>query len=265
MSATVGIDLASQPTNTALCVVSWEAESAEVLALLHGVDGRGAPLRDELLVAAMRGSLAGLPAPSKVAIDSPLGWPVDLARGLAAPDDWPVGLDSDRSRLERRATDHWVRERTGKQPLSVATDRIAFPAMRAAGILAHLAREFGEPVDRSGMTGLVCEAYPDPAIREFGIWPASLRPRESYKRKARAARQAIVEELRAAASWLLMAEENWLRCADADDCLDALICALVARAAELGRTVPPPDAFAAEARAEGWIHIPERGCLALLV
>ena len=46
-----------------------------------------------------------------------------------------------------------------------------------------------------------------------------------------------------------------------DDALDAVLCALIARAAALGLTVPPPDQDRERARAEGWIHLPRRGSL----
>src|SRR5204862_2243145 len=63
--ATLGIDLSSQPKNTALCVVEWSGEEALVLALWRGTDADGAPLRDESLIAALRGAPGRLPAPSK--------------------------------------------------------------------------------------------------------------------------------------------------------------------------------------------------------
>ena len=132
-----------------MCVVTWAPGQARVGALMTDVD-------DALLVAAVEGDAAGGPRPSKVAVDAPLGWPVDFVRGVADPAAWPVAIGGDRRRLERRATDHWVHEREKKQPLSVTTDRIGYAAMRAAGLLAHLAAG-GEAVDRSGASGRVCE------------------------------------------------------------------------------------------------------------
>src|SRR3954447_17410944 len=157
MGSTLGIDLSSQPKSTALCVVEWSREAAHVIALWRGTTPDGAPLRDALLIAALRGDWSSLPRPSKVAIDAPFGWPIDFVRGVSDPGNWPVKIDESRGRLERRATDHWVREATGKQPLSVSTDWVAYPAMRAAGLLAHYVEVADDPVDRSGMTGLVCE------------------------------------------------------------------------------------------------------------
>jgi hypothetical protein len=53
--------------------------------------------------------------------------------------------------------------------------------------------------------------------------------------------------------------DDLLHCvADEDDYLDALICALVARAAELGLTYEPKPGVESElAEVEGWIHLPD--------
>lgn len=217
---TLGIDLASQPKLTAVCVVEWPSGTVQEPPV--GVD-------DDELLALIRGA-------EKTGIDAPFGWPVDFVRAVSTgvwPADW-------RRRAILRATDHWVRRETGKTPMSVTADRIAYPAMRAAALLARV-----DAVDRTGLTGPVCETYPDPAIR---LW-AGIPPRLSYRGAAgRAVRATIVERLSLPAI-----------CVEIDHCLDAAICALVARAALLGRTVAPPPELAAEAAAEGWIHLPDRG------
>ena len=91
---------------------------------------------------------------------------------------------------------------TGKQPLSVTTDRVGYAAMRAAGILSHYAEPEGRQIDRTRLSGLVCEAYPDPAIRSLGLWPSSVAARQSYKGTARPVREAIIGELVVAVPWL---------------------------------------------------------------
>jgi hypothetical protein len=189
---------------------------------------------------------------------------VDFVRALADPSRWPVEIGDPRDRLERRATDHWVHKTTKKQPLSVSTDRIAYPAMRAAGLLAHCIRAHGEVVDRTGANGRICEAYPDPAIRRFELWPANAKPRDSYKGSAQDIRRGIVGLLRSEAPWLRLHPSHQDLCVALDDCLDALLCALVARATERDMTIPPPRELAEQAATEGWIHIPRHGCLSEL-
>jgi hypothetical protein len=265
VAVTLGIDLASQPKNTALCAIDWEPRGARVISLVKGVTDDGmTPLDDTFLVSAMRGAGGAFPAPTKIAFDAPLGWPVDFVRAMRDPTSWPVPIGGGRERLERRATDHWVRKAAGKQPLSVTTDRIAYAAMRAAGILAHYATTFDEEIDRSGVTGLICEAYPDPAIRALGVWPPGAGLRESYKGAATGLREGILDRLTISAPWLVISADQRDACIQSDDCLDALICALVARAAELGLTVAPPEEMQADAAAEGWIHLPTSGSLGQL-
>ena len=220
MTVTIGIDLASQAPRTGACVVRWEDERAVIERLDVGFTDAG---------------LLGLiekHEPVKVGIDAPFGWPAAFVAGLADPSSWPNGPDPEkveRGKLERRATDHRVHNKTTKQPLSVSTDRIAYAAMRAAGLLAHL-RHTGRTIDRTGRTGLVCEVYPDPAIRRF-----ELRPKEdklSYKGAAVEVRRAIVARLRAQLDGV--PHTCWDACIGSDDHLDALMCALVARAVQLG-------------------------------
>jgi len=258
LTSTLGVDLASQPQHTAVCAIAWADGHADVVALWKAVDTWGAPLDDVLIVAAMRGGHRDLPRPSKVAIDAPLGWPVDFVRALGGAIPWPA-LGGSRRRLERRATDHWVHGTATKLPLSVTTDRIAFAAMRAAGLLAHCAATGEEVIDVSGVTGLVCEAYPDPAIRRLGLWPPAAGARDSYKANARALRASIMDRLGDAAPWLRLSAAQREACIESDDCLDALVCALVARAAAKGLTVGPPAELVREARSEGWIHLPAPG------
>ena len=109
-------------------------------------------------------------------------------------------------RLERRATDYWVHRVASKLPLSVTTDRIAYAAMRAAAVLAHYEATVGEAVDRSGVKGLSCETYPDPAIRRLGLWPASAGARESYKGSAIGLREDILQRLQERAPWFNLSD-----------------------------------------------------------
>ena len=268
MTSTLGIDLASQAKNTAACLLEWTDRGVSVTQLWHGAaPADREQLGDAGLVALMRGSRPG-PRPAKVGIDAPLGWPAEFVTAVSDLTAWSapladVGQEAERrARLERRETDRWVRETTEqrgmapKRPLSVTTDRIAYPAMRAAALLAHLARDHGEAIDRSGRTGLVCEVYPDPTIRCLGLWPGPLRDRASYKGGRPAAvalREGIAEPLFAVVN---ATPEQRRRCVEADDCLDAVICAIAARAAELGHTTVPPE-HAQAAEREGWIHLPD--------
>ena len=136
--------------------------------------------------------------------------------------------------------------------------------MRAAGLLAHA--NFASPIDRTGVAGLICETYPDPAIRRLGLWPGDAGPGESHKRDAWPIRDRIMHQLTIVAPWLEVADEHRRACVDADDCLDALVCALVARAVEVGLTdAPPPELVHEASLFEGSIHLPHPDAMTGLI
>lgn len=240
---TLGIDLASQPATTAACAIDWTDGDAAVAFVEVGVEDRRAL---ELLCAA---DVAG--------IDAPFGWPVpftNLMRNhhglVAGTEQW---TPERRDALRFRRTDHLVRARLGRWPLSVSSDLIAIVAMRCAGLLDNLG-----VVDRSG-GGQVVEVYPAAALASWGF--------RSRGYKGVASRETLAElydGLRAFCPWLAVAPDAQERFAGSDHAFDALIGALVARAAALGLTELPEGDDRALARTEGWIAVPVPGSLASL-
>ena len=79
------------------------------------------------------------------------------------------------------------------------------------------------------------------------------------------ARAELVAALEAKAPWLGWAPEARAACVMSDDALDALLAALIARAAALQLTFSPPAEEVELARREGWIHLPQKGSLPLLL
>nr|WP_218886576.1 DUF429 domain-containing protein [Kineococcus aurantiacus] len=239
--------MATQPAKTGLAVVEWSPGAARLTRLQLGVTDH-----DVVEVAGTA---------QKVGIDCPLGWPDDFTAFITAHAAGRVELlaaesgDELRRRLAYRQTDRVVR-RAGYPPLSVATDRIGLTAMRVALVLEHLAAA-GAPVDRSG-AGVVAEVYPAASLGRWGL------PHRQYKREGnRAARAALVAALRERVPWLDFGGFVAL-CEESDDALDAVVAALTARAAALGRCAPPPEQDLERARREGWILLPE-GPLSTLV
>jgi hypothetical protein len=262
-TVTMGIDLAAQARDTAVCLLAWpRAAPPEVLILGRGKSAEGAAFDDEWLAATATGGRREHPGEvTKVGIDDPFGWPAPFLDALAAHRDgpvWPASEEGSTAAFRYRETDRATQARnpSGRWPLSVSSDRIAVPAMRCAGILAEVGRRRGRrAVAREG-TGLCCEVYPDPALR---IWTedseASLG-KASYKRAENSgARVALLAAIQAE---LPMADPHgrlaMVECED--DYIDALLCALVARAAELGMTHAPTAAQKKLAQIEGWIHLP---------
>ncbi|MCR8669584.1 DUF429 domain-containing protein [Agrococcus sp. HG114] len=233
MSVTVGVDLASQPSKSALAKIEWTAGGASLVELTTSCS-------DEVLLRHIEAEDGVL------AIDCPFGWPRHFTELLIAHRDGVKQANFDEPFIERRtlrATDIYVRAATSMTPLRVSADRIAFPALRLARVFAA-ARQ---PIARDG-SGRVVEAYPAAALNLWGL------PFRNYKRtEGLRGREAIVCQLEDAAPWLDLASHRTLLIAS-DDALDAVACALVARAAQLGLTHMPEDRDVA--LEEGWIHLP---------
>lgn len=235
---TLGIDLAAQPDRTGLCLVEWQAGTAEVRSVVCGAD-------DPRIIEAIEGA-------DRVGIDVPFGWPEEFVEFVVASrrsGDLPL---ADVDHLRYRETDRVVRAVTGRRPLSVSSDLIAVPAFRAMRILAALAAR-GHAVDRSG-AGEVVEAYPAAALRQWGFTASG------YKgAKGRELRVDLVQALRTRAhAWLKLDDRGHALCCRTDNALDALVAALVARAAACALCEPIPPECHARALVEGWIALPLR-------
>ena len=239
---TAGVDLSSQAAKTAACVIDWCDQRATVLELTVGVDDDTI----STLIAQV----------DKLGIDVPLGWPIafaDAMSGYSSDGMWPVAYQhSDNASYRYRRTDLWVWKNLGTSPpLSVAADRIALPAMRAAGLLSRL----HHPTARDG-SGIVVEVYPAAALRRWGL------PSRQYKRVRNSeVRRELATRLLAEATWLSIESGGVDLCIASDDALDAVVAALVARAAatQLVESIPSEDLTSA--LREGWIAVPSKGSL----
>ena len=238
---TAGVDLASQDSHTALAEIGWHGRTAALQSVHMGVGN------DEIADAAGRVDLVG--------IDCPLGWPSAFVDFVTASRDGTLAANAaatatEKQHLAYRATDFQVRRAVGRWPLSVSADRIAYPAMRCAGLLARFSAN-GHPVRRSGRASRVAEVYPAAALLAW-------RVDGSGKKTDPTALAATVDELVRRTPWLDWA--GWAAACKRDhDALDAVICAIVAGAVVLGKTAPPTDVDLADA--EGWIHLPDAGFL----
>lgn len=246
---TAGLDLATEPAGTALATVEWWAGNAQLTTLRVDVD-------DDAILQVAR-------TVEKFGIDCPLGWPRDFLVFLVAHDSGHAPVPADvttrdwRRRLAYRDTDRAIRTATGITPLSVATDRIGRTAMRAAGLLARLA-DAGHPVDRAG-TGVMVEVYPAAALK---LWDLTAR---GYKgARGRETLVDLLKTLRRSAPWLDLGSYASL-CGQNHDAFDAVVAALISRAAALGQVTMPTDAQGWRlARTEGWIALPTSGLSGLV-
>ena len=257
---TGGVDMAADPKRTALCSIDWvtgeirlsngPVDDDAIVALTHQavMSGWDVPLGwPDAFVAAISEHHVGQPLAGPGA--SPTAQP-DLGPpdgGHPVPERFPAGPDA-RRYLRYRLTDRRFAE-SGRWPLSVSTDLIGVPAMRAAALQQRLDGE-GLLVDRSGTAGVIAETYPAGTLAAWG-WPS-----RGYKGAAgREVRADLVARLIDSLPRLGLTGAVREALVVSDARLDAFICALVARAVDTGRGTPPPPADLAVARREGWIHI----------
>lgn len=233
---TAGVDLAAEPKGTALAVAEWGAGRAELVHLQVGAD-------DAAIVETTRDV-------DKLGIDCAFGWPDEFTAFLvghaAGASPVPGGMEWRRT-LAFRETDRVLRERTGRYPLSVSTDRLGLTAMRCAGLLGRLHAD-GRDVDRAG-DGHVAEVYPGATLRSWGFDTRGYRTDPDVRR-------VLLAELLEQAPWLELGERGG-ELVRSDHAFDALVAALAARAAVLGLCPGPEGARRQRARREGWIRLPE--------
>lgn len=263
----IGVDLAAAPVNTAAVELAWEGDRATIV----DVWGEGRErVEDAMLISLFDRSDA------KIGVDCPFGWPQEFVelvgdQGSGEPGGSEVREASfetpdERQRLVYRATDLDVIEVTKRhgssadparpavRPLSVSSDRIAHVALRFAGLRSRLSVTSSSPRDGSGA---LVEVYPAAAL---ALWNAP-----SYRRYkgagSEAQRAKIVAALCAGVPDIMSScaniDEHRSALIASDHVLDAFICALVARDADL-RGVQVPSAHRDAARQEGWIHLPLR-------
>jgi predicted nuclease with RNAse H fold len=244
---TVGVDLASQPKLTAVCWIKWESLRAEAFRVECSAN-------DDALLAAVS-------AADKVGIDVPFGWPTDFVAGIAEYTHtgiWPSGIAQPTTApkyLQFRETDRFVHEKTRRWPLSVSSDRIAIPAMKAAALFSRLAAQ-GEIVRRDG-SGKVVEVYPAAALRVWGFNADRYKRKENHDARCR-----LLESIAASTeAWLTMSPAIVGSCQSSDDALDALVAALVARAASSDLCEPVPEGKQDQILREGWIALPRAASL----
>jgi hypothetical protein len=106
-------------------------------------------------------------------------------------------------------------------------------------------------VDRAG-SGRVVEVYPAAALRRWGLWQASYKGADG-----RAVLSEIVDSLATELSALVISQDFEILIRNSDDAFDALICALIVRAAQIGLVDSSQnEEQRRRAVTEGWIVLP---------
>ncbi|RYD85886.1 MAG: DUF429 domain-containing protein [Verrucomicrobiaceae bacterium] len=227
----LGIDLSSQPENTAVCELIWPDDgNIEVSYIFLGCS-------DDKLDELVKES-------DVVGIDAPFGWPTAFRYAVAGWTSQRWDCEEIQKSLRLRTTDLAVRERGHKAPLSVSSERIALPAMRAMALLLR-----HEVTDKIGDKKFF-EVYPAGSLACWGL------PCSGYKKgeKSRDLREKILNGIRDLLPELDLDEKF----AENDHYLDALVAAITAKMASIGQTEKPGDLQKDAAKEEGWIHLPSK-------
>jgi len=254
---TIGVDLSSSKAFTACVTLEWGGGGALVGQPLVGID------REELAAYLAGGDWIG--------IDAPFGWPqpmVEAIHGYSSEAPWSEpGKESFRYRASDLHLRELVLEQAGEKfsPLSVASDSLAVTACRTAQLREDGFASSGRRFDRAGADRIL-EVHPRAALLLWGLnYKGYKTGRDASRREAEAAARAdLLSVIGSQAPWLRWAPGAHQACLDSDDALDALLAALIARAAALGWTTPPPSELLELARLEGWAHLPAPETLPLL-
>jgi len=182
-----------------------------------------------------------------LAVDAPLGWPIAMAEELP---DHRAGksFSTSPNGLFRRATDQFIHEKTGKQPLDVGADRIARAGYSALDFIERLRKSIQTNIDMvwsPNFSGIgVIEVYPAATLRVHGI------DSKGYKNPGgKEQRKRVLERL--SEKLLLVVDVPSLE--KRSDTVDAVACALAGEDFLRGNCYCPPSDVPFEK--EGWIWV----------
>ena len=171
-TVTIGVDLATSPAATGLCVLDVTAMRATIVRTsaertitaiadlaAHWWDATGGAIR--------------------IGIDSPFGWPIawadllararelgDVRAGESAQDGTHAIAQPLRWRLTDVELSAWSHR--ALRPMTPSMDRLAATTARCVDLLARL-RDAGIPVTRTGVDSAAFEVYPTASLFAWGL------------------------------------------------------------------------------------------------
>jgi len=236
----IGIDCAVDERNVGIAIGNYSNGICNLLALPSRTQNR--PVT-EIICEWINQSTQTL-----LALDAPLGWPVELGNALS---NHMAGerIDVSPNHLFRRATDRFVKAQFRKQSLDVGADRIARTAKAALDLLDRLRAYTAFPIPlvwKPSFTEKVAaiEVYPAGTLISYGL------PSSGYKKVGKNdLRMEILNGLKRHMNLLDDLESAKTN----SDVLDAIVCVLSGAAFLRDQTYPPNDF--SEATKEGWIWI----------
>lgn len=282
----IGIDCAAQPKDFGIArgrVRGGRLEIDEVprLRSTDNFEKLSATVRSWLV-----GNHADPPSRTLLALDAPLGWPIEMTRALhnhraGAPLEHPSDEDGDDAnpgnQLFRRHTDRFIAKKFPGAPLDIGADRIARVARSALDLLGRL----GDTADgRSAPPLLWNPEYPK-RLGAIEVYPRltllkcdAEAPKFSYKgTKSEHAkdRREIVELLRETKTLKLNTDtlpRKKTKTGDLDyhhDSIDAVLCALEGLHFLLGESAGPEHDKASPWLTKRLDSVPEVGATDIAV
>ncbi len=239
MTTIVGVDCATDSRKVGLALARVDGAKASLLAAECGSQSPS-----------MAGRIAewmGEESDVLLALDAPLGWPLDLGSTLAGHSAGEV-VAGDPNRLFRRQTDRAVHAAIGKLPLDVGADRIARTAVAALRLLDELRSRTGREIPLAWKSELsepaAIEVYPAGTLVARGLRSSGYKEPSQTERR-REILQVVSERIELRVERRLMLENA--------DVLDSALCVLAALDFLSGDVIPPDEPEIA--RREGWIWV----------
>ena len=239
MTTIVGVDCATDPRKVGLALARVDSAKARLLAAECGSDSPS-----------MAGRIAewmGEASEVLLALDAPLGWPLDLGSTLAGHSAGEV-VGGDPNRLFRRQTDRAVHAAIGKLPLDVGADRIARTAVAALRLLDELRTRTGHEIPLAWKSELsepaAIEVYPAGTLVALGLRSSGYKEPSQTERR-REILQVVSERIELRVEGRVMLQDA--------DVLDAALCVVAGLDFLSGKAIPPEEPEIA--RREGWIWV----------
>jgi len=273
MLRTIGLDIASKGSKSAICCLEWDSSGVQMIDLDVG------HFSNEKIVTKIQ-HLREKPGSDDcyIGIDAPFGFPISFTDAVLAM----VNITAPPQETQVwRLTECWIKENLSIQPLSCTTSLITDTiAGRCLPVRYKLAAQ-NALSDLIGYSTKIFEVYPASALVS---WKAPLKTQNgtsSYKKNdssGNEAKQCIVEfifgmeKAPGGDSWLQIPSQNkdeyWKLLHRSDDAIDALVCALTARIVSDPSHPTDPAALGVfskneldQIQKEGWIHVPPEGSL----
>lgn len=186
-----------------------------------------------------------------IAIDAPLGWPINLGNSLQGHKAGDV-IFTEANILFRRETDRFVKQHINKQPLDVGADRIARTAWAALRLLDKVRKQSELRIPVTWTPGNVEE----PSCIE--VYPAAtLEARKlssvGYKGKSKNNVENRLQLLESLLDYVQINGDQRNIMKNSDDAFDSLLCLVAAQDFTKCTVFQPPDLSIA--KREGWIWV----------